>query len=347
MDKLNVGDLVAVSDGQLTEGVYRLCSEERAIVVEQLIHLAEIERRNLHLELGYGSTFDFCRRFLGHIKSKAFRRSTAARLLARFPVLADHLRDGRLCVTTLVQLRDVLVEHRLDEVLARAAGKTEDEIKELVAALEPKPAPLDLFRRLPAPAPVTEFGSCPEPLAVPERPPAKLEPISEELRVLRITVGRDFADDLARARAAFGGDIPAVIHHCLRVALEHYERRRRGTGRAAGGQSRARGRYIVAAVRDAVWRRDEARCAYLGPNGIRCTATERLEVHHVVPFARGGQPTLENLALRCRLCRARHNPHYADSGIMPRRLAPPVGGDLVLRGIIRGSPGRRAASPSA
>ena len=82
--------------------------------------------------------------------------------------------------------------------------------------------------------------------------------------------------------------------------------KRRGTG-LARGQSRARGRYIVAAVRDAVWRRDEARCAYLGPNGIRCTATERLEVHHVVPFARGGQPTLENLALRCRA----HNRHDA------------------------------------
>jgi len=241
MNKLSVGDLVGVSDGLLTERLYELGGKEREVVVEQLIYLAEIERRNLHLELGFASMFELCQRYLGHTKSTAFRRSTAARLLARFPVLAEHLRDGRLCVTTLVALRDVLVEDRLDEILSRAAGKTEDEVKELVAALQPKPAPLDLFRRLPTPtaAPAPIFSFSPAPTSPAARPPAKIEPITDELRVLRITVGRDFADDLARARAAFGGDIPQVIHHCLRVALIKEEKRRRGTGQAQRRAARA------------------------------------------------------------------------------------------------------------
>jgi hypothetical protein len=36
-------------------------------------------------------------------KASAFRRTTAARLLARFPVVADYLADGRLNLTTLVE----------------------------------------------------------------------------------------------------------------------------------------------------------------------------------------------------------------------------------------------------
>ena len=49
----------------------------------------------------------------------------------------------------------------------------------------------------------------------------------------------------------------------------------------------------------------------------------------------------------CLLCRVRHNRHYADRRIMPRTLTLSVGGERLPRGIIRGSPGRRAASPSA
>jgi hypothetical protein len=49
----------------------------------------------------------------------------------------------------------------------------------------------------------------------------------------------------------------------------------------------------------------------------------------------------------CLLCRVRHNKHYADRRIMPIALALSVGGKVLPRGIIRGSPGRRAASPSA
>ena len=36
------------------------------------------------------------------------------------------------------------------------------------------------------------------------------------------------------------------------------------------------------------------------------------------PFARGGDHSPTNLTLMCKLCRARHNRHYAESVIMPR-----------------------------
>ncbi|MDQ2645263.1 MAG: hypothetical protein M3020_15710 [Myxococcota bacterium] len=65
-------------------------------------------------------------------------------------------------------------------------------------------------------------------------------------------------------------------------------------------QPRQRGRHVPAAVRRAVFERDQDRCAYIDDAGQRCRETHRLELHHVMPFAMGGEHTPANLALRCR-----------------------------------------------
>ena len=66
-------------------------------------------------------------------------------------------------------------------------------------------------------------------------------------------------------------------------------------------------RHVPAAVRGEVYRRDEARCAFVGATGRRCGSRWQLELHHVVPFARGGKATADNLSVRCR----RPNAHEA------------------------------------
>jgi hypothetical protein len=59
-------------------------------------------------------------------------------------------------------------------------------------------------------------------------------------------------------------------------------------------------RYIPAAVRRAVWQRDQACCAYVDGRGQRCAETAGLEFHHQDPHAHGGPATEANIALRCR-----------------------------------------------
>jgi 5-methylcytosine-specific restriction endonuclease McrA len=66
-------------------------------------------------------------------------------------------------------------------------------------------------------------------------------------------------------------------------------------------------------VKRAVWTRDAGRCAFVGTTG-RCTETGLLEFHHVVPYARGGPPSLANIELRC----AAHNAHEAALAFGPR-----------------------------
>ena len=79
-----------------------------------------------------------------------------------------------------------------------------------------------------------------------------------------------------------------------------------------------RARHIPAAVRRKVWERDGARCAFVSEDGERCSSTRFLEFHHRRNWGRGAEHEAGEMELRCRLCRARHNPHYADRRIMPR-----------------------------
>jgi hypothetical protein len=76
----------------------------------------------------------------------------------------------------------------------------------------------------------------------------------------------------------------------------------------AASQRAKRTRTIPAAVRREVWQRDCGRCCYADARGRRCRETSNVEFHHKTPFAIGGQPTLENIELRC----AAHNQYQAD-----------------------------------
>jgi len=123
------------------------------------------------------------------------------RVLRRFPGSADALRDGRLCLSTLALLGQVLTEENAEELVARAAFRTMAEVDHLVASLKPRQAPREGIRRLPEPGgtarevpPVSTSASQGEVVAglgpVPasaEPPPALLEaprPRTAEMRAV-------------------------------------------------------------------------------------------------------------------------------------------------------------------
>ena len=131
---------------------------------------------------------------------------------------------------------------------------------------------------------------------------------------MQFTVGRDTVREAAAgARSATthcpNGDPAAIFDRALTLLLAELSKskfaaaKRPRPGRAAAPGSR----HIPAAVRREVWHRDGGRCAFLGEQG-RCIETGFLEFHHVVPFAKGGATTSQNLELRCRA----HNVYEAE-----------------------------------
>jgi hypothetical protein len=82
-----------LSDDAITDRLLAIRRGERAMLVECLRGLVELERRRTALALGYSSLFSYCVEVLGYSKASTHRRTTAARLLARFPVVAEYLTD--------------------------------------------------------------------------------------------------------------------------------------------------------------------------------------------------------------------------------------------------------------
>src|SRR5437016_4733362 len=104
-----------------------LAQSERELKVEFLRLLGELDSRRYYLELGYPSSFAFLTGHLGLSNASAFRRITAARLLGRMPSIAGYLESGRLSLTKLSYLKDVLTEESCKALLERAAALGEKE----------------------------------------------------------------------------------------------------------------------------------------------------------------------------------------------------------------------------
>jgi hypothetical protein len=66
-------------------------------------------------------------------------------------------------------------------------------------------------------------------------------------------------------------------------------------------------------VRRAVWARDGSRCAFVSADGRRCEERGFLELHHTVPYAAGGNATVDTIELRCRA----HNLYEAELDFGP------------------------------
>jgi 5-methylcytosine-specific restriction endonuclease McrA len=147
-----------------------------------------------------------------------------------------------------------------------------------------------------------------------------ITPLSESRSMVRFTASRALRDKIRQAQdlmrhQAPSGDLAIVFERALDLLIA--ERRKQHFGdvqkpRAARSVPRLRSvdelasrrktntRYIPRAVRRAVVERDAGRCTFVSPDGWRCSARGHLEFDHIVPFARGGRATLDNLRLRCR-----------------------------------------------
>ena len=99
-----------------------------------------------------------------------------------------------------------------------------------------------------------------------------------------------------------------VLAECMRIALERCERQKTGESKPMPTPNRpGPGRHIPAQVKRVVWKRDDGKCAYVGPTGKRCGSTHQVQFHHEHAHALGGSATVENISLRCRA----HNIHEA------------------------------------
>src|SRR5205823_10317874 len=135
-------DNAAMTNARMLAGrLADLLRRERAEMVEFLLLLAEFDKQRGWLELGYSSLFYFLHRELGLSKGAAYYRKTGAELVRQFPEVIEPLREGRLCITSIVHVSKVLTFENRDDVLPRFFQRSKREARAVAAATQPMAAP--------------------------------------------------------------------------------------------------------------------------------------------------------------------------------------------------------------
>ncbi len=340
-----------LSDLELLTATALAAQTERDATARIVMLLAEVDSRRLYLGEGYSSLFAFCTRRLRMSEHAAYARIAAARVSRRIPGILDRLADGRLSLTTVGLLAPHLDDDNCEWLLEAAAHQSKREVERLVAALHRQPAIPAMVRALPRPAQAVESGASQSvadevartpaavagpgpahmptlfhPVAAPRRTAAIAAPLGPREYLLRVTIGEETQRKLERARGLLrhqvpDGDLAAIIDRALTLLVAKAERTKFAATSApqtapATALPAKRTRRIPAAIRRAVWARDQGRCTFTSRDG-RCGETGFLEFHHVIPYGRGGPSTVENLELRCQP----HNAYEAELAGLGR---PPV-----------------------
>src|SRR2546422_2585346 len=139
-----------LSDRDLLARLEVLASKEREASAELVAHLAELDSRPaLYAAQGYGSLFSYCTQALRLSEAAACNRIGAARACRRFPVILDLLASGDVTLTAVRLLGRHLTPENHRAVLARAKGRSRQQIEVLVAELAPRLDVPTSVRKLP------------------------------------------------------------------------------------------------------------------------------------------------------------------------------------------------------
>jgi hypothetical protein len=323
-----------------------LAARGREDTAEMIAHLAELEARGFFAAEGYGTLFSYCTTALRLSEHEAYNRMVAARAAPRFPAILDGLADGSLNLTSVRILAPHLTSDNHRDVLSRAAGRSKREVEALAAGLAPQPDVAPSIRRMPAPtdaAPSASQKTFPDPLPTsltvggdatpspaaqaserPLYPPVSapmtaprpiVAPLSATRYRVQFTVDAETHEELRLVQDLLRREIPngdpgAIFARALKLLLAQVAKEKTAATAAPkpSRPSRSGSRHIPAAVKRAVWQRDRGQCAFVGITGRRCSERAFLELHHLRPFALGGEATAANIALRCR----RHNAYEAE-----------------------------------
>jgi hypothetical protein len=269
------------------------------------------------LREGFGSLYAYCRAVLRLSEWEAYNRIEVARTARRFPVILDLLAQGTVNLTTIRLLAPHLTADNHRAVLESARDKDKEEVREIVAALSPRPDVAFSIRPIPAAelpsmtAPAVSTTSAASVTAaassVAVGAAAQVMPLSPDRYKLQVTIGGETVEKLRLATDMLGHAVPSgdqalILDRALSALLVELAKKKFA---ATAHPRRSRGvkpgaRQPAAAVQRAVWVRDLGRCKFIAANGRRCNERRFLEFHHVDPYALGGEATVDKIELRCR-----------------------------------------------
>jgi hypothetical protein len=332
-----MNSLRSLSDKELTGRLRQLVSKEQSLTLSILPHLAEVERRGLHLDKAYSTLTEYCVYELGYGDSSASRRVRAARVIHKIPEVYEMLKDHKLTFSAVVQVYSVLTSENKDTLLPRLVGKSRSEIDKVMAEYVPPRKIFDqakptVVRRLvaveraPDGAP-SKGAAGPLALEVGEKTrhsdgskdpsdeisTPEVKEVLERMFEIRFAADEELMELIRWMKSHLSHRYPkgASFLEIFKYALSYVKEREDPASYKQTRRSSAKtdSRHIPKAIKQKVWKRDEGRCTFVGSNNKRCNSDYNLQYdHYPIPYARGGPSTVGNLRLLC----AKHNRFAAE-----------------------------------
>jgi hypothetical protein len=278
-----------LKDQELLSTLKNKTQIERNLTLEIIELLEEVDRRKLHLEIGFGSLLDFCVKELKYSESAAYRRISAMRVAKEVPEVKKSIAEGSLNLVNIAQAQTFFNQERK----YNHKIYTQEEKKVLVLNLENK-----------------SKRECEKILIEksPELPKQeKVRPVSKEQSQITITVDQKLMDKLEKIKSKYSHINPNPTYAELFELMADkllQTNKHRSNATPLGEKTARHTRYISAAIKHEVYMRDGGCCSYVDPKtGQKCNSKFQLQLDHKFPFALGGENSLENLRLVC----ANHN----------------------------------------
>ena len=265
----------SLTDGELIRKLENLTSFERTSLVAVLHCLTEMRQRRLYSDMGFRSLFHYCVEKLRYPEDQAQRRIVAARMLRELPEIEREIERGALNLTVMGMLDGHFKRERIEnrrkklELIRSVLGKNTREIERILAT-------------------TARRGG--------KARPDRIRAISETQIELRFVANNALEEKIEKTRGALAHKHPDLGFGALFELLCDNSAEKPNDSPPAAPRVTARQRKPSRWKQ--VFTRDGGKCTL-------CGSTHALEVDHIIPKAKGGPDTLENLRLLCRSCNQR------------------------------------------
>ena len=126
-----------LSDKQVLNALSFHSNTEHFALLNLILAIIQIEKRELVFKLGFKSTFDYLVNKLKFSEGAANRRIYASRCIALFPSVFSLLKDKHINLTTVCTIRKILNKDNVKDILNSVKGKSLKEVQVIVSKYMP------------------------------------------------------------------------------------------------------------------------------------------------------------------------------------------------------------------
>jgi hypothetical protein len=148
LNSLTSGEILGFNNNDLIIHLEKACDKERKIKIEIIRYLREVERRDLHLQLGFSSLFDFAMNHLKYSEGEALRRMNAMWLIDSVPKAEGMLESGSLSLTVAARVYRFADKNKLDadELVQKVEGLSSRKAEKVLLGICPEEARKERMR---------------------------------------------------------------------------------------------------------------------------------------------------------------------------------------------------------